>query len=34
MDFDKLSETLQKIVMKAYELATGKRHAEITSAHM
>ena len=34
MDFDKLSETLQKIVMKAYELVTSMRHAEITSAHM
>ena len=34
MDFDKLSETLQKIVMKAYEIATSMRHAEISSAHM
>ncbi|MDD6468253.1 MAG: AAA family ATPase [Erysipelotrichaceae bacterium] len=34
MDFDKLSESLQQIVLKAFELATGMRHAEITSVHL
>ena len=34
MDFEKLSEGLQKVVMKAYEMATSYRHGEITSAHM
>ncbi|MBQ1506141.1 MAG: AAA family ATPase [Erysipelotrichales bacterium] len=34
MDFDKLSEALQRIVMKAFELARNSNHAVITSVHM
>ena len=30
MDFDILSETLQRIVMKAFELARNSNHAVIT----
>ncbi|MBQ1305331.1 MAG: AAA family ATPase [Erysipelotrichales bacterium] len=34
MDFDKLSEALQRVVMRAFELARNSHHAVITSVHM
>ena len=34
MDFDRLSDALQTVVMKAFQIATNMHHAEITSVHM
>ena len=34
MDFDKLSEKLQEIIMKSFAIASEMKHSQLTSAHL